>query len=64
MSHVGHYRFDDLTERTTAVTLSVVVAVIVALYAVMFVALYHWSRYAPILPPDGAAETAIVQLIE
>ncbi len=48
----------------TAVTLAAVVAAIIALYAVMFVALYHWSRYAPILPPDGAAETATMQLIE
>ncbi len=66
MPHVpGHYRgSDDLAERATAVTLSAVVAAIIALYAVMFVALYHWSRYAPIFPPDGAAETAIVQLLE
>ena len=61
----GHCRgSDDLTDRATAVTLSAVVAAIIALYAVMFVALYHWSRYAPILPPDGAGETATMQLIE
>jgi hypothetical protein len=29
------------------------------LYVVMFVALYRWSRYAPIFLPDAAAGPAI-----
>jgi hypothetical protein len=52
--------FDDLKERAvTDVVLSAGFAAIVLLYVVMFVALYRWSRYAPIFLPDAAAGPAI-----
>jgi len=56
MAHVsGHHRcFDDLKERALdAVTLLAVVAAIVALNLVMVVAVYHWSRNAPIFRPHA-----------
>jgi hypothetical protein len=56
MSHVPCYQgFDDLKQRVmNVVTVLAVIAAIVALNVMMFVAVYRWSRYAPILPPDGA----------
>jgi len=55
MSHVPCYQgLDDLTERVMdVVTMLAVIAAIVAPNVVMFVAVYRWSHYAPILPPDG-----------
>lgn len=48
--------FGDLKERAmTDVVLSAGFAAIFVLYVLMFVALYRWSRHAPIFPPDGAA---------
>jgi hypothetical protein len=60
----GHYRsFDDLKERAKDVaTLSAVAAVIIVLYAVMFVALCRWSRYAPVFPDGGAGSTTTEQI--
>lgn len=52
--------FDDLKERAmTDVVVSAGFAAIVLLYVVMFVALYRWSRYAPIFPSDAAAGQAM-----
>jgi hypothetical protein len=62
MAHVPSRGLDDLKEREKDVaTLAAVVAVIIALYAVMFVALYRWSRYAPLFPQDGAAGPTITE---
>ena len=48
-----HSHFEDLKERAMlALAWSIGVAAVVALYAVMLVALYHWSSHAPIFPPD------------
>jgi hypothetical protein len=60
----GHYRsLDDLKERGKDVaTLSAVVAVIILLYAVMFVGLYRWSRYAPVFPDGAAGSTTTEQV--
>jgi hypothetical protein len=46
---------DCVTARmvTDAVLVAVAIAVL-ALYLAMFVGLYHWGHYAPLLPPDGA----------
>ena len=59
ITHIaGSSRFDELKERAeTAAAWSVSVAAVVALYAVMLVALYRWSVYAPIFPPDPGAAT-------
>ena len=46
--------------KTTA-TLSAAVAAIFALYAVMFLSVYLWSRYAPVFPPDSVEGPAIVE---
>jgi hypothetical protein len=63
ISHsAGGSAFDDLRERAIdAVTWFALVAMVVTLYAVMLVALYRWSVYAPIFPPESgaAAEEAI-----
>jgi hypothetical protein len=61
MSHVPCYQdLDDLKERVMdVVTLLAVIAAIVALNAVMFVAVYRWSRYAPIFPPDGSGPAIV-----
>ena len=61
MAHVPSRGLDDLKEREKDIaTLAAVVAVIIALYAVMFVALYRWNRYAPLFPPDGADGPSIM----
>ena len=45
---------DDLKERAmTDAVLSAGFAAVVVLSVVMSVALYRWSRYAPIFPPDA-----------
>ena len=64
ISHAADYfHFDGLKERVMiALAWSAGVAVIVALYTVMFIALYRWSRYAPIFP-DGAARAAIEEAL-
>jgi hypothetical protein len=57
MAHVsGHHRcFDDLKERALgAVTMLAVVVAIVALNVAMSVAVYRWSRSAPIFRPQAA----------
>ncbi len=52
--------FDDLKERAmTDAVLSAGFAAVVVLTVVMSVALYRWSRYAPIFPPDGTAGPSI-----
>jgi hypothetical protein len=38
----------------TEVVLVALTAAILALYAAMFVGLYRWGRYAPLLPPESA----------
>jgi hypothetical protein len=49
-------RFDDPKERgMTDAVLSAGFAAVVVLTVVMSVALYRWSRYARIFPPDGTA---------
>ncbi len=50
-----------LKERVeTIMTFSAVVVATLAMYAVMSVALYRWSSYAPIFPPDtGSAITDV-----
>ena len=64
MSHVPSRSLNDLKERERDIaTLAAVVAVIIALYAVMFLALYRWSRYAPIFPADGAVGPTITEPI-
>jgi hypothetical protein len=57
----SRYRCSDDPKESamTAAALLATVVAILALCAVMFVALYRWSRYAPILPSDGAAVPAI-----
>jgi hypothetical protein len=47
---------DTTKERTIAdaVLIVALVAAILALYAAMFVGLYHWGHYDPLLPPDSA----------
>jgi hypothetical protein len=48
--------FEDREERAmTDAVLSAGFAAVVVLTVVMSVALYRWSRYAPIFPPDGSA---------
>jgi hypothetical protein len=55
---------DDLKERAmTDVVLSAGFAVIFVLYLLMFVALYRWSRNAPVFPPDRAATPPIGEAI-
>jgi hypothetical protein len=47
---------DDLKERAmTDAVVSAGFGAVVVLTVVMSVALYRWSRYAPIFPPDGTA---------
>jgi hypothetical protein len=54
--------FEEPKERAiTNVVLSAGIAAIVLLYVAMFAAVYLWSRYAPLLPPDGTAEPAIFE---
>ena len=54
--------FSDLKGRAmTEAALSAGFGAVVVLYVVMFVALYHWSHYAPIFPPDGTAEPSILE---
>jgi len=57
LAHTAHTaHFDDLKERAmTAMAWSVGVALVVALYVAMLVALYRWSVYSPIFPPDVGA---------
>ncbi|MBV8055303.1 MAG: hypothetical protein JO071_08705 [Deltaproteobacteria bacterium] len=47
---------DSVKARTMAdgVLIVAVVAAILALYAAMFMGLYHWSHYDPLLPPSSA----------
>lgn len=47
---------DTTKERTIADAMLIValVAAILALYAAMFVGLYQWGHYDPLLPPDRA----------
>jgi hypothetical protein len=47
---------DTTKERTIAdpVLIVALVAAILALYAAMFIGLYHWGHYDPLLPPDSA----------
>jgi hypothetical protein len=52
----GRYSLDSLKEHAmVAIAWSVGIAVIVSLYAVMLVALYRWSRDAPIYSDGGAS---------
>jgi hypothetical protein len=53
----GHSYFDDLKKRTiNAMEWFGGFAIVVVLYAIMLIALYRWSVYSPIFPPqDGAA---------
>jgi hypothetical protein len=44
-----------LRERDTDVSTLIVVVAMVVIYAVMAVALYRWSAYAPVFQPDGGA---------
>jgi hypothetical protein len=54
----SHGETDDLRERArTDVALIVVAAMTVALYAAMFLGIYRWVRYDPILPPDSLSTT-------
>jgi hypothetical protein len=48
---------DCVKERamTDAVLIVALVATILALYAAMFVGVYRWSHYDPLLPPESAA---------
>lgn len=49
-------RFGEVEDTAiTDVTLTAAFAAFVLIYVVMFVALYLWSRYAPLFPPDSAA---------
>lgn len=49
---------------STAVTLMALFAVIFVLYVVMFVGLYRWSHYDPILPQDYATGAVITLPLE
>jgi len=52
--------FDDLKERAmTDAVLSAGFAAVVVLSVVMSVALYRWSRYAPIFPPGSSIGDAM-----
>ena len=51
LRRVGEVRETAITD----VTLTAAFAAFVLIYVAMFVALYMWSRYAPLFPSDSAA---------
>jgi hypothetical protein len=55
MPHIAyHPGFNHLSERAVdVVTWLALVLMVVSLYAVIFVAIYRWSVYAPIFQPDN-----------
>jgi hypothetical protein len=47
----------------TIMTFSAVVVATLAMYAVMSVALYRWSSYAPMFPADAGPGPAIMETL-
>jgi hypothetical protein len=59
----AHHGFDDASEiLAAAVTWTIVLALVLGLYAVMFLALYRWSHYAPVFSPDSGDAPSITQV--
>jgi hypothetical protein len=60
-----HRRLEDVRERaTTDAAIILVVAMIIALYAAMFVGVYRWIHYDPVLPLDNQPQSAELNLLQ
>ena len=55
---------EDLAKTlTTAAAWGAGVTLVIALYVVMFLALYRWSQYAPLYPPDAFMAPAMEEVL-